>query len=509
MKKTFSLLFCCLCALSANATRFYVNQNATGTGTSWANAYTTIQEAFSLVISGDEIWVAKGNYKPTTTTDRTISFIIPAGVKVYGGFAGTETTLVQRQINNNPTLLNGDIGVVGDPSDNSCHVVRINNGGVDTKIDGFRIVNGNANLNSTSGADRYGAGVYVVNGSPVFSQCIIANNTAAAAGGGIYLKAGSPTFDDCNINNNAALQDGGAVHTYDQTTLKMLNCRINSNNAAAEGGAIYAYGTFIMDRCIVSGNTGNGSCIMVATNVNYGKFTIYNSLIAGNLVQGTLIKSSTFLDSQIINCTVVNNSNYSTTNFSLGGTVNGRIVNSIFWDNKRGDCKAYTIYNTIFESVSVAVSAALLNVNPQLVSPDLASNAPFVVNNTLDYRLLPNSSAIGHGRNSEVNTGYNFDLDGTARIKSTIVDAGCYESIYVSTESAENTTPNTIAYANDNIYIAENEALRGQKLYIYGINGVLLQTKTIDSDIITLQNLASGTYIATTQNQSLKFVVVK
>ncbi|MCP4438659.1 MAG: hypothetical protein GY810_06910, partial [Aureispira sp.] len=95
------------CASSASSAlmvvetcRIYVNHAAIGAnnGTSWADAYT------SLTISGYELWIAAGTYKTSTGSDRTESFVIASTVEVYGGFAGTETLLSQRNWNTNPTM---------------------------------------------------------------------------------------------------------------------------------------------------------------------------------------------------------------------------------------------------------------------------------------------------------------------------------------------------------------------------------------------------------------------
>jgi len=72
----------------------YVNASATGldNGTSWTDAYTQLQDALSAAISGDEIWVAQGTYKPGDSGATTATFTLKDGVAIYGGFAGTETS---------------------------------------------------------------------------------------------------------------------------------------------------------------------------------------------------------------------------------------------------------------------------------------------------------------------------------------------------------------------------------------------------------------------------------
>ena len=108
----------------ASAATCYVNSGATGSnvGTSWANAFTDLQSA--LAIGGcSEIWIARGTYKPTQTSDRTISFNIRPSIAVYGGFAGTEANLEARLLAANETILSGDVGAAGEASDNSYHVV--------------------------------------------------------------------------------------------------------------------------------------------------------------------------------------------------------------------------------------------------------------------------------------------------------------------------------------------------------------------------------------------------
>ena len=95
-------------------------------GSDWDNAFATLERALELGSRcgiATEIWVADGTYYPTTGTDRTASFPLVNGLAIYGGFAGGEMALSERDIANNTAILSGDIGTAANSSDNSYHVV--------------------------------------------------------------------------------------------------------------------------------------------------------------------------------------------------------------------------------------------------------------------------------------------------------------------------------------------------------------------------------------------------
>ena len=70
--------------------RIYVDLTAVGAnnGTTWANAYTDLQNALAAAVSGDTIMVAAGTYNPDLAGpgNRTLSFGMKTGVVVLGGF---------------------------------------------------------------------------------------------------------------------------------------------------------------------------------------------------------------------------------------------------------------------------------------------------------------------------------------------------------------------------------------------------------------------------------------
>lgn len=109
-----------IAATTAACTVLYVDARASGmnSGTSWADAFTDLQSALATAArqprtSNVQIWVASGTYKPTPSTDRAASFALINGSALYGGFAGDEVALEQRDWRANPTTLSGDIGVAG------------------------------------------------------------------------------------------------------------------------------------------------------------------------------------------------------------------------------------------------------------------------------------------------------------------------------------------------------------------------------------------------------------
>ena len=97
----------CCCASLLRAQTVYVNGgNPTpGDGTSWATAYTDLNEALLGAPAGAEVWIAAGTY----VTPDTASFFIDKELTVLGGFAGTETSADAADPVANETILSGDV----------------------------------------------------------------------------------------------------------------------------------------------------------------------------------------------------------------------------------------------------------------------------------------------------------------------------------------------------------------------------------------------------------------
>jgi len=253
-------------ALAATGPLCYVDIDATGgtnNGNSWTNAYTDLQSALTDS-NCTEIWVAAGVYKPGTQQSQT--FTINEGEKVYGGFAGTEVLLAQRNAVQNVTILSGDIdnndintdgnhineSATNIMGSNSYRVVNMDGistpMGPETVLDGF-VITGGDSVGSGSGGmggglycGGYGAGKYC---SPTLSALTFSGNRAGN-GGALYNNGGnggvsSPTLLFDLFQGNTATGSGGAVYNQGSpgTSSPSFTVVTFSENSAQMGGAVY------------------------------------------------------------------------------------------------------------------------------------------------------------------------------------------------------------------------------------------------------------------------------
>jgi predicted outer membrane repeat protein len=246
----------------------YVSMTGTNanpaTATSWATSTNNLQGAINASAANDQVWVRAGTYKPTTTTDRSISFNIPNGVKVYGGFAGTETTTDQRPAGQPLTTLSGEIGNTATTADNSYHVVQFYRANTQTRLDGFAITGGNANdpgYPNNVGGGIYNDGSSGGNSSPTISNCLFVSNAAFNDGGAIYNDGNgagtcSPALFNCAFQANSA-SSGGAITTVGTTSSpRFVNCSFQGNSAS-QGGAMFNYsGSPRLQNCAFFDNGG-------------------------------------------------------------------------------------------------------------------------------------------------------------------------------------------------------------------------------------------------------------
>jgi len=240
----------------------YAKEFATGSGdcSSWTNAC-TLQSALSGAVSGDEIWVKEGTHKPTGGTDREISFQLVSGVRVFGGFAGTENARSQRKPAANPTILSGDLTGNDGPGftnngENSYHVVVGSETNSSAILDGFTISGGNAN---GSGTNDRGGGMYNNYGSPSLKNVTLSNNSANMYGGGMDNSNSSPNLTKVTFSGNSATYGGGMRNSFSSAPT-LTNVTLSGNSATDGGGMDNYLSSPILTNVTLSGNsaTGNG-----------------------------------------------------------------------------------------------------------------------------------------------------------------------------------------------------------------------------------------------------------
>ena len=286
--------------------------STTADGLSWDNAI-SLQQALQKATAGSNIYVkgyateeANGKKEYCYTVPDTKGFVLPSGVRMYGGFKGDEAEIDPTNLDN-PTkdkreyldsdlsrmkyrsVLTADIeydDVVSKTwliypqnntrTDNAEHVVTMNlapttanpnSGNNPTVLNGFFVMGGNAN-------GLYGGGVYIVDASTDD------NNTGERG----YEVA------RCFFTDNYAMQ-GGAVYVASNVKVKdnrraYIHYNTLYNNVAGTrgaddnlGGGIWAVGKAAISNNVVFCNTNGGMRVSKAT-------TVVNNTITRNTSAG-------------------------------------------------------------------------------------------------------------------------------------------------------------------------------------------------------------------------------
>lgn len=320
----FALLMTAWCFMAGTAaaqTRYYVTPTGlvpTGMDNAWTDVI-KLETALEKAEPGDEIWVQGFEEIRKNSVDYRQVYLAPkegwtlkAGVKLYGGFKGNETSLEQRATLGKAynfacrSILSGDISMNDTidhvnlisssnalRSDNAEHVLTMNlNNSVANNIndavsvlDGFTIVGGHASVN--------GGGV-LVTGHETYScayrieRCFFFNNYAVQNGGAIYVdeKAGKVTSSNSYINQ----------------------CVVYNNEAG-----------------LIAEVANKGGGIYIA-----GKGTVVNTSIFNNENGGVRISP----DASVLNSTIVRNTVAGVDlTVSGGANDNAKVVNTVVWGN--------------------------------------------------------------------------------------------------------------------------------------------------------------------------------
>lgn len=237
-----------------------------GDGRSWATAFNTLQAALDAVgeCSHTQVWVAEGDYAPNPNSP-VATLSMP--VSIYGGFAGTETALEQREVSTHPTRLGADgwatrVVVIEPTAISELEPVRLdgftirNSSGGAIAITGAladhppsSVVLANSSIEGNSLANelyKWGAGVRVSGNAGVeIANSYFADNQADR-GGAVHFGDGNGSFQivDSEFFGNTAVV-GGAVYVDDDPLdpgyieLLIEGGRFEANSTIYFGGALY------------------------------------------------------------------------------------------------------------------------------------------------------------------------------------------------------------------------------------------------------------------------------
>jgi hypothetical protein len=448
-------------------------------GTSWAKAFGSLQAALDKVnASGGtltQIWVAEGTYKPTAAISggdvRTKTFAMLEGVALYGGFAGSETSLDQRQFSAHPTILSGDLaGNDGagftNNSENAYHVVRAFSSNLSFTLDGFIVRSGNANGGSASGSDYdYGGAIHCKGkGTPILRNCAFEANSCEWNGGAVYIfftttsdLLNGPVIENCVFRGNRASKGGGAaIYLNPDSTLqkaRISDSYFSKNTSGELGGAVFLVASVTVVRCAFESNVTKGGwggalasvqgfpfivdCHFVGNSalgpgtlpadggaIHFGQgneggaMTIANCEFRANVAAGRggavwVQTSGINGSSPIVNCTLAGNS------AAEGGAVYAnfasglRLRNSILWGNLAPLGSQIQQIGSTIEVSSCDVQGGYAGSGNIAVDPKFEDGA------SGDLRLAQDSPCIDAGKNAYLPLDQ-ADLDSDGDIVETI-----------------------------------------------------------------------------------------
>lgn len=413
----YCLFFSCINSYGQTTTVYYVDaakSDNSGSGLSWTAAKRDIQAAIFLADSDDQVWVKKGTYKPThdhlgnsnPTIRQRRTFYIKDGIKLYGGFAGTETALTQRT-SGNVTILSGDFNSndiykerdsisprIANNTDNAYHLIlaspTIAAKGI--TIDGFTMTGGGATILSPSPQsftvnsntiydERYGVMAIFYGKNTITNNIITKNNSHYDL---ILLAGGSDSFAYNTIVKNIS-----------QTICyKILGVNNFSNNAFNGNTSYYEL------------RTDNGRNILRNNVFGYGDETcVFTSKCTNTYINNTFtlhysgVRTFGYIDTFINNIFWGTRFGYLAGDFGdfQNNTYNG-VLSAVFFKNNILQHDSSQYFSGGLTTLGTGSSGNLVDQDPHFVDPLNPAGLDGVFRTDDDgLRLLTCSHAIGTG----------------------------------------------------------------------------------------------------------------
>lgn len=488
----------------------YVDANASGAnnGSSWADAYTTIDAALTGAGPNSKIWVAKGVYKPSA--QNTPLEINATSISVFGGFDGTENQLSDRDLTlintTNATVITGDMNgddIDGDftsnKSDNADRLILVD--ATNITIDGFILENiydtsSNA-LTEDNGviySKYYGASTWIENLS--IKNCSFKNNYSNDfLIKGIGLKDNFKLYNVSFTNNVSVGQSIILLHqgrfndiyadfsnvlfADNETKLSVINAyRIPDGSFTnyRDLDLIITNSSFINNNVVNVNNTSYGQAIIMGSDNTRGHLEINNSIFFGNTLNGT------YADRDI--------------SFGTQGNHYELVINNSITQitNNGGASGAFAAPS--FSNVQ--------DLDPNTISLNLSA----------DYKPTTSSSyVLDNGDNTFYDTALfgDLDLSGNNRIFNSTIDLGAYEYDSTLSVDAVSLSTNSIKLypnpATDVVNIKTNQTI--ENVSVFNVNGQKV-LEIANQSQINISNIPTGMYflnINTNQsNQTIKFL---
>jgi hypothetical protein len=351
---------------------------AGGNGTDWSKAYNDLQDALTRARlgCGDEIWITAGTYKPGTAYNST--FTIPAGVSVYGGFAGNETTLEDRNWKIHKTILSGYIGK--DEFQNDLRNQQVVTMEDNSLLDGVTV-----KYSEFRGIFGQGADFTILN-------CTLEDNQQY----GIYTINCGVTIRLSSILNSGF---DGIYHDGIDKTLSIQNCRIYSNKW--NGINVHNSISTIFNSVIYQNGSGGTTFYGIYLNNPSSVPTVRNNTIVDNQNEGIRSVGTTY--PLVKNCILY-------ANHADGGYVDY----SGFWTTQ--NC-CLTDANDLQRTATPTGSNGNLRGNPVFAYPDISLG---------NFHLSYTSPCKNAGSNTGVGID-ETDMDQDDRILDGTVEIGADE----------------------------------------------------------------------------------
>lgn len=412
-------------------------------GTSWENAYTSLQNAVTSASNNDDIWVKEGTYNESTTVTLWDTR------DVYGGFnsglTGTSGSVGSRDYWVDQTIVTGaSLWRVFVGASMRLDGVVVKFGSNSAQGGGMRV---DSKTMTIANCIWFDCEAYLApgNGGAIWANlnCVITiennifeNNYANVDGGAIYATYGTiMTINDSSFINNHADDDGGAVYSLQpNTAIDITDCWFDTNSCVDNGGCIFGGNNSSIDiyRCKFHDNvaiTGDGGAVWTWA---FGGAIIQDSLFDQNESTigygGAVYKSAPGGTLSVVNCTFTLNRVWSTTSSAIDGGPTVEVVNSIAWNN-----------NTISGAISAGTIVTYSNVEGGFAGTGNLSTDPLFIGSGVDpidpYQLGVGSPCIDSangGPASAMDILHNPRYDDPATPDTGVgvppyVDRGCYE----------------------------------------------------------------------------------